>query len=437
MRLKKTVYAGFKSPLNSSAYSLYRFEPPIRAIGNSQNGRHIVLADNTATLYLYDVRTGEYEMRLSGNDSSINVLNISPNGKWVVAGGLDSAIRVWQPELALHVRRNVDFKNLKEFQEIDKPVTVLRGHDAEVRCIAFGSLEHIMASGGLDGAVVVWDLRDGRPIHRFDIGSVVNALGFAPDGLTLYAGTDTRAVSVWDMSTLRKVSEYRDPLTPVYSLAISSDGAFGVSGGYGEVRVWETSNLRTVQTFSTSPQIITSVGFGVDSPFVVWSTQVDPLVRGAWHSGNGKTDVIVGHHGAISRLWFSSDGTRLISTGSDDSTIEWDLQTKSGKYLEVAPLERAAKLDPSALLKTGGVPITQPSPGMFSQRLVALAASSGTRRYAVAWEKEVQVFRCNTVCSLVDRIAVMPDASAIALSSSGTLVAIGSQAGIVILMDVK
>jgi WD40 repeat protein len=80
--------------------------------------------------------------------------------------------------------------------------TLLEGHDKEVRALTYSLDGRFLLSGGLDGQVVVWDARTGLERRRFDWGvGPVYALACAPDGMTLAAAGDG-GVAVWDVDAL-------------------------------------------------------------------------------------------------------------------------------------------------------------------------------------------------------------------------------------------
>lgn len=66
------------------------------------------------------------------------------------------------------------------------PVQEFDGHADQVRTVCYHPLEQVVASGGQDGLVLVWDAATGQVLRRYDWGlGAVHALAFAPDGLTL------------------------------------------------------------------------------------------------------------------------------------------------------------------------------------------------------------------------------------------------------------
>jgi WD40 repeat protein len=84
----------------------------------------------------------------------------------------------------------------------DKPVTVVDkpGHFGPVHCVAQHEGAQLIASGGSEGVVLLWDRRDGRFLRTL-VGHAheVVALAFHPDGTRLASASSDGTVNFWDV----------------------------------------------------------------------------------------------------------------------------------------------------------------------------------------------------------------------------------------------
>lgn len=97
--------------------------------------------------------------------------------------------------------------------------------------VAFGP-GTLLASGGDDGPVRVWDASTGKleAVLRGHRGPV-DRVAFTPDGRTLVSTGDDHTVRVWTLGVNRLARTIRDHTDEVWALSLSSDGKLAASAG--------------------------------------------------------------------------------------------------------------------------------------------------------------------------------------------------------------
>jgi WD40 repeat protein len=129
-------------------------------------------------------------------------------------------------------------------------LTTLRAWSGALESIVFVGSSHILASGGVDGVVRLWDCDTGAMIGELK-GPDVYCLSMASssDGTMLAVGGMYGSVCLWDVVRRRQLKMWRAHVdAPVIMLAFSADGTRLASGcddigindarGHSEVRVW-------------------------------------------------------------------------------------------------------------------------------------------------------------------------------------------------------
>jgi WD40 repeat protein len=89
-------------------------------------------------------------------------------------------------------------------KETEPPVSCV-GHEGTVRAVAVSPDSRILASGGEDRLIRLWELPTGRSLASWDAHEAdVTALAFRPDGRTLISGSADGILKLWDLRSIRR-----------------------------------------------------------------------------------------------------------------------------------------------------------------------------------------------------------------------------------------
>ncbi|MGC5012430.1 protein kinase domain-containing protein [Streptosporangium sp. DT93] len=220
-------------------------------------------------------------------------------------------------------------------------VAHLRAHTETVNTVTFSPDGRTLASGGGDGAVILWDTATRRPVGAPLTGHTraVQSVAFSPDGKTLAAGgsngegTDSgdHTVVMWDTATRQPLGDRLTGHTGwIRSVAFSPDGRIlATAGADNTVILWDTATWQVigdpltghtdwVQSVAFSPDGKTLVTGGDDNTVILWDVATRQAVG----------DPLTGRTGQVWSLAFSPDG-RTFATGGDDRTVVvWDVATR-------------------------------------------------------------------------------------------------------------
>ncbi|GEM_PF-3966336 len=210
------------------------------------------------------------------------------------------------------------------------------GLSAPVNSVAFSADGHLLAAGGMDGTVRVWQRNDGSVFRTFQSASnLVSSVAFSPDGLYLAAGGQDEFVRLWSLldETEQTLS---GPTAAVRSVAFSPKGGLlAAASDDGVVYVWrleEGAGPVLVSLLGGHTSYVTDVAFSPDGERIAAGGEDDTLRL--WNVTEGTLlATLAGHTGAVNALAFSPDGRTLASASADHTVRLWD--TQSGAELMV------------------------------------------------------------------------------------------------------
>ena len=153
----------------------------------------------------------------------------------------------------------------------DKPLLVAQGSTADVNSVAFSPDGKTLVSGGADNAIRFWDVASGKGTKTLaGDGRAVNSVAYSPDGRTVATGGDDNTVKLWDAATGKLSSTLQGHTGPVLSVAFSREGHMLASGSADTtVRLWDLSGAPALySTLQGHSAAVQSVAFSRDGAMV-------------------------------------------------------------------------------------------------------------------------------------------------------------------------
>jgi len=247
---------------------------------------------------------------LHGHTKTVRSVAFSPDGKILASGGYDGNVILW--DLAGY--------------PLEPP---LSAHKDIIYSVAFSPEGKIVASGSADGTIILWDVEN----HTYKTLSAgvgkVFSVAFSPDGKTLACGKEDGTITFWDV---RGGGPIGGALTghkgAVYNVAFSPDGKKLVSSGADKkIIFWDMDGSKRKRSVEDTSEVF-CIAFSPDGKM---------LASGNRHSNVTLWDVatrkplrtpLTGHANAVFSVAFSPDGKTLVSASTDKTIRLWEVASR-------------------------------------------------------------------------------------------------------------
>ena len=182
----------------------------------------------------------------------------------------------------------------------------------------------MLASSSVDGSIRLWNSITSQHLRTIDSAHPggVQSVAFSPDGRLLASGGRDNTVRLWDPETGRLVATLPGHTDWVLDVAFSADGRLLASASRDRtIRLWSSSG-QYLRSLRGHTDFVTSVAFASTGELVSGSR--DMTVR-SWNPETGASlRVFRGHTNHVNAVSVSVDGT--IASGATTVHL-WDLQT--------------------------------------------------------------------------------------------------------------
>lgn len=220
-----------------------------------------------------------------------------------------------------------------------------QGHPAYSGSAAFQRDLGMLALGGLNGEVKVWDPLTRESLVTFRAQELrVNALAFSPDGDLLATAGDERIAKVWNWQARTELGVFDVEGKNIVTLAFSPDGSQLAVGTTLDISLWSLADgtrqyileipvggASEALLYSPDGKYLLSAGRNADAS--LWDPQTGELMATLPGVGEERTSVA-----------FSPDGNMVVSSVLGGQVNLWDLTRITGTTVNQAKIDAGSQI---------------------------------------------------------------------------------------------
>ena len=305
-------------------------------VAYSPDGSQLVSGSDDAAVRVWDVETGLTVRKMLGHSDWVTCVSFSRDGRYIASGSADLSVRIWSCETGLLVKE-------------------LTGHAKRIWSISFSSKNQVV-SGSDDCTIRIWSIANGSSTVLNGHDQTVRTVRFAPDDGLIASASDDGRVGIWDTRNENNRPSWLTGHTDaVYCVEFLDPGykhKLASSSADMTVRIWDLENMSVIRVLKGHVDRVWTVTCSSNGRIASGSD--DRTIR-LWDLNADKKDtgkVLLGHTHWVNRLSYSPDGKRLASSSQDGTLRVWDgegISTHQTTRSKSAPLTHYC----SALSPTG------------------------------------------------------------------------------------
>jgi len=217
-------------------------------------GSHNVHKASAPGVLAVDLHPNEDLILSGGVDTQTLVFSLSANKIVNTFGEHKKAV----VDVMFHPAHNIAFSTSADgtakvwpLQKGKKSVYTVTTHNADVTACALHATGDYWATSSLDNSWAFHDISNNRTVAQVQADAGLSDVSFHPDGLILATGGVDSRVKIWDIKTLKNVATFEGHKAKVVDISFSENGYYlATAAEDNAVKLWDLRKLKNFHTIN-------------------------------------------------------------------------------------------------------------------------------------------------------------------------------------------
>ena len=252
----------------------------LTSLAISPTGGVVAAGDSDGRIIAWDLKTRQQLFALPAHKGEVTAVDISHDGRLLASAGKDKRVTVWnisrqQQVASLEVKEtpsDVEFSRSGQQLAIGSgnketwvwSITSNRTRtvrsDDDVLAVALSPDGHLLATGGKDKLISLWEPGSGRRLRRLSGHTKdIRMLTFVAGGKRLISVSDDKQGILWDVKNGTQLRIFGGHDDQIVHLAVSRDGRKLVTGerrrGDGLIILWNPETGRELRRYRAEKRV--------------------------------------------------------------------------------------------------------------------------------------------------------------------------------------
>lgn len=327
------VFSLYEVPSFTLIHSLSVSASPLSSVSVSPDGAWLSLGSSAlGSLCVWEWQSESYLLKQQGHSALITCLAYSSDGQFVVTGGEDGRVKLW------NAATGFCFKTFSD-------------HTAPVTSVAVSEVGAVVVSCSLDGTAHAYDLTRYRLFRTLkpEFPVQYTHMCLDPSGeLVICVSNDPFELHVYSLETGKLIDSLGGHTAPISAISYSSSLSLLFTSSWDKtVKVWDVFNGRgCVDTFSHAHEVLSVavsprgdqlVSATLNGDLSIWSISEASIIgtiearRDLQHGrlrDQARSSKTSAHSSYVTSMCYSADGSSLLTGGNTRYVCIYDMASR-------------------------------------------------------------------------------------------------------------